>query len=77
MTIKELFMFGILKAYQVEIAQGDIPDNEKYTVESNTLFLEYIGEETDLRNVQNDKPIKTAEDIRKEQLEKGYVVRKD
>lgn len=49
----------------------------KYTVESNTLFLEYIGEETDIRNVQSDKPIKTAEDIRKEQLEKGYVVRKD
>ena len=52
-------------------------DKEKYTVESNTLFLEYIGEETDLRQVQNDKPIKTAEDIRKEQMEKGYVVRKD
>ena len=51
MTIKELFMFGILKAYQIEIAQGDIVDNERYTVESNTLFLEYIGEETDLRNV--------------------------
>lgn len=52
-------------------------DTETYTVESNTLFLEYIGEETDLRQVQNDKPIKTAEDIRKEQMEKGYVVRKD
>lgn len=45
MTIRELIVFAILKAYQTQQFQGDIQGTKKFTNEENKLFLEYIGNE--------------------------------
>ena len=35
LTIKEVFLIAILKAYQIQISQGDVFDDFRYTKESN------------------------------------------
>ena len=76
MTIKEMFLIAILRTYQIHVAQGDIKEQITYTDEANATFKEQIGDEMDVRDVPMNAPIKNDEDIKREQEEKGYVLRK-
>lgn len=73
MTIKELIIFAILKAYQTHQYQGDIPESTKYSTEENKLFLEYIGNE--INTLTYSKQELRKEDIQREREEKGLMVK--
>lgn len=76
MTIKEMFLIAILRTYQIHIAQGDIKEQTMYTAEANATFKEQVGDEIDVRDIPMNAPVKNDDDIKREQEEKGYVVRK-
>ena len=63
MTIKELITFAILKAYQMQMHQGDITDVTKYTFEQNKMFLDYIGDEINALNY--DEKERKAQDLQR------------
>ena len=76
MTIKEMFLIAILKTYQIHVAQGDIKEQITYTDEANATFKAQIGDEMDVRDVPINAPIKNDEDVKREQEEKGYIIKK-
>ena len=76
MTIKEMFLVAILRTYQTHVAQGDIKEQATYTDEANATFKEQVGDEIDVRAIPMDVPVKNDEDLKREQEEKGYVIRK-